>query len=276
MAKKRTVHYSSENRGKTSHEHPSKAYHPANVAHARAGKTPFSIRILIGYSSILVMFYLLYFVMGVYRPQLLFLGGAIISYSAIFIDALFVISLFVLIYGLKNRKSWAWLLGIIWYSLSTVHSIASVYLTAPNLYNILRELLVLSSVFIVIINLLIIWYIYTKKDYFRNPRHEDKFGKTDKIFVYSLVCFWAIMILISISIGFNFYKDTTTVAENIVNEIKDTTPIHAIAICETKTGKERDICFVVLVTVFEKENLEPMCGRIDSDLYRFSCMQVRG
>ena len=165
---------------------------------------------------------------------------------------------------------------MLWYLISVVNSIWSVYMMRLNVYNILHELLVLSSIFIVLINILIIWYAYQKREYFMHPHTEDKPGKKDKVFVYSLACFWILLILISVSIGYEFYDDTTGMAEGIINELKDTTPLHAIEICETKDGSERDICFVVFVTIFERYDVIPVCSRIESDLYRFSCMQVKG
>lgn len=233
------------------------------------------MRILIGYSTILCFIYIFYFILGVYKPELLFLGGEAVSYAALIIDVALVAALIYLIYGLVKRKKWAWWLCIVWYILSILNSIWSVYMMKSNVYNILHELLILSSIFIVLINALIIWYVYSKRGHF-TASEDEKFGKNDKIFVYSLVGFWVILLLISTSIGYDFYKDTTTMADEIINELKDTTPLHAIEICETKTGKEKDICFVVFVTVFEKYDFAPVCSRIDSDLYRFSCMQAKG
>lgn len=252
--------------------------HRVETAHPKVSpkKLKSGIRILIGYSIILCFIYIFYFIVGIYKPDLLFLGGEVRSYAALLIDIILVAALIYLIYGLTKRKEWAWWFCILWYAVSIVNSVWSVYMMKTNVYNILHELLVLSSIFIVLINSLIIWYVYTKKEYFTAPHKEEKFEKRDRVFIYSLVCFWILLILISLSVGYNFYRDTTRMADSIIGELKDTTPLHAIEICETKQGKEKDICFVVFVTVFEKYDLAPVCSKIDSDLYRFSCMQAKG
>lgn len=248
--------------------------HPEKISKRKKLKS--GMRILVGYSIILCFVYVLYFILGVYKPELLFLGGEAVSYAALIIDVVLVAALIYLIYGLVERKKWAWWFCILWYSVSILNSIWSVYMMKANVYNILHELLILSSVFILLINALIIWYIYSKKEYFIAAHKEEKFEKKDKVFIYSLVGFWVLLILISMSIGYDFYRDTTRMADAAVEELKDTTPLHAIGICETKMGKEKDICFVVFVTVFEKYDLVPVCSRIESDLYRFICTQAKG
>lgn len=247
--------------------------HPEKIP---AKKIRSGMRILIGYSIILCFIYIFYFLIGIYKPELLFLGGEFMSYAALLIDIVLVAALIYLIYGLVKRKIWAWWFCILWYAVSIINSVWSVYMMRFNVYNILHELLILSSLFIVLINALIIWYIHSKRTYFTAPHKEERFEKKDKIFVYSLAGFWILLILISLSVGYDFYKDTTSMADAIIEELKDTTPLHAIEICETKKGKEKDICFVVFVTVFERYDLAPVCSRIESDLYRFSCMQAKG
>ena len=255
-------------------EKPGHAIRHEAPSHRVAAKNK-GIRTLISYSILLCLIYILYFVLGIFRPELLFLGGLAGSSIALLIDFVLVAALIYIIHALIKRKSSAWWLSIIWYSASIINSIWSVYIMKANVYNILYELLVMSSIFIVLINALIIWYVYSKRDYFTSPHHDDRYEKKDKVFIYSLVSFWVLLILLSLNIGYNFYKDTTEMADGIIQELKDTTPLHAIEICETKAGNEKDICFVVFVTIFEKYDLSPVCSRIESDLYRFSCMQAK-
>ena len=239
-------------------------------------KTNKGIKILIDYSIILCLIYLLYFILGIFKPELLFLGGLEGNTLAIMIDFILLAALIYIIYGLRKRHHNAWWLCMAWYAASIINSVWSVYIMKSNVYNILYELLVMSSVFIVLINALIIWYVYSKRAYFTGPHHDERLEKKDRAFIYSLACFWVLLILLSMNIGYDFYKDTTRMADSIIQELKDTTPLHAIDICETKEGNEKDICFVVFVTIFEKYDLTPVCSRIESDLYRFSCMQANG
>lgn len=268
-----------EARHETHHE---AHHHPAPVqphhAEKTEKKTNKGIKILIDYSIILCLIYLLYFILGIFKPELLFLGGLKGNTLAIIIDFVLLAALIYIIYGLRKRHQNAWWLCMAWYAASIINSVWSVYIMKSNVYNILYELLVLSSVFIVLINALIIWYVYSKRAYFtgQHQHNDEKLEKKDKVFIYSLACFWVLLILLSVNIGYNFYKDTTRMADSIIQELKDTTPLHAIDICETKSGNEKDICFVVFVTIFEKYDLTPVCSRIESDLYRFSCMQVKG
>src|SRR3989344_6776899 len=74
---------------------------PAQPHHAEKTekKTNRGIKILIDYSIILCLIYFLYFILGIFKPELLFLGGMKGSSIALFIDFILVAALIYIIYA---------------------------------------------------------------------------------------------------------------------------------------------------------------------------------
>jgi len=213
-----------------------------------------------------------YFLIGLYNPEMFMLE----SYASMIIDIILIIALFYIIYGLKERKYWAWKSAMLWYAFAIVYSIFFVYFLRKGIYSISSELFVISSMLIVVINGLIIWYIYHKRDYFVDRTHKEAFGLKDKFFVYCMLCFWAMLVTISLTAGVKFYRDTAVLADSLVSELRDVGANHdwgeGHSRCAAKTGAGKDVCYIVLATISDGQ--AAYCQEVDSQVYRFSCLQA--
>jgi len=229
------------------------------------------LRLLYSYTVMLAALYVFYIFAALYDPGILLLK----SYASLFIDVVLLVLLFCVIYGFRNRKYWAWKLSMFWYGAAVIYSILIVYLFRQGIYAISSELFRISSLFILVINSLIIWYIYHKRDYLVDRTHEERFGLKDRFFVYSLISFMAMVLTIGLTSGWWFYHNTTRLADSLVLELQD------IAVeqdweaghqhCAAKTGAAKDVCYVVLATV--SHGRAQYCQYVDSPVYRFSCRQ---
>ncbi|MBI4149910.1 hypothetical protein HY488_00740 [Candidatus Woesearchaeota archaeon] len=245
-------------------EHKRQAEFPLHVQMPHLG-----LKLLYWYTMVLGVLYVFYFFAGLYNPSLFLLK----SYASLIIDVVLIVLLFYIFYGFKNRRYWAWKLSMLWYTFAVIYSILLVYVLRQGLYTISRELFMISSFFLIVINGLIVWYIYQKRDYFLDKMHREVFGIKDKFFVYSIVCFWAMLLTIGITVGIKFYQDTTQLADSLINELSD------IAMkgdwqegnlrCAAKSGAGKDVCYVVLATI--SHGKADYCGNIESHVYRFSC-----
>ncbi|GEM_PF-6939111 len=229
------------------------------------------LRLLYSYTVIMAALYVFYIFVALYDPGILLLK----SYASLLIDVVLLVLLFCVVYGFRKRKYWAWKLALFWYSAGIIYSILIVYLFRKGAYLLSNELFRVSSLFILVINGLIIWYIFHKRDYFIDHTHEERFGFKDRFFVYSLVSFMAMVLTIGLTAGIWFYYSTTVLAGSLVHEMRDiaadqdweTGHQH----CAAKTGAAKDVCYVVLATV--SHGRAQYCQYVESPVYRFSCRQ---
>lgn len=230
------------------------------------------LKLLYGYTIALGVLYFFYFLIGLYFPDLFPPHG----HALLFLDALLLIILFYVIYGMKHRKYLVWKVSMLWYAFAIVYSIFLLYILGQGIYIVSAGLFALSSFLILIINGIIIWYIYHKEDYFLDHTHHDVFGIKDKFFVYSMVCFLAMVITISLTVSVKFYHDTTQLADSLIHELRDVAAggywEEGYMRCAAKSGAGKDVCFVVLATL--SHGRADYCNSIASPAYRFSCRQA--
>ncbi len=121
---------------------------------------PISLKILTSYMLLIATMYLLF---AVYPTSLLF--GALLgdSLARMLNLSLFIVILF-LFYGIVARKYWAWQLALAWFSFEILNSLGSVILSGNA--NLLTRYVNTGAFYVTVINLIILWFIYKKKDVF--------------------------------------------------------------------------------------------------------------
>ncbi len=232
----------------------------------------YGVKLVVGYTSFLALLYLIYFITGLIKPSFVVLRAD----NSIIIDIVMLLWVFGVVYGFHERKTWAWKLSIGWYAFMVLYSIMLLRYLRQGTYNMSTELFTIAVLSIVLVNAFIIWYVYKKKDYFVGEDHGINYEKEDKIFVYTIVCFWVLLIAISASIGMNFYSDTKEMTNNIMAELTYVVPSTGFeggaAMCNTKGQPERDVCYVILTTMADGKY--KYCDKIDSHIYKFTCLQA--
>ncbi len=269
MAKKRGISH----KHKTIHKHTAKHYiHEYAKIHAVHKKSPLppGIKVLIAYAAVVLAFYLIYFFFGITKPVSIFFGTLLTGNAALFIDILSVAMLVAIIVGLKKRDYWVFWLSLAWFSYGVLNAIFSAFMIKTELA-ILKEMMLLSAVSVLLLNGLIVWYIYSEKEYFKT-KHLNKETKTkDKLFVYIIASVLIISMLFTATLGFNFYKTTIKTANEIIQEFDrfGASPL----VCEEKSNHERDICYVALTIAMQTKD-NTMCNNIESDFYKLTCYRA--
>ncbi len=112
---------------------------------------------------------------------------------------LLVIWLVFVLFGFFERRAWAWLGSLACFSAVLAYSLLlHYYLLAFSL--IPFELFLLLSLFSILMNGTVLWYVFQKKKYFTNPHYIDHFGVTDQLFVNILLCLVVLLFAISFTV----------------------------------------------------------------------------
>lgn len=230
------------------------------------------IRTLIFYTILLAFFYVFYLFFTLQTPTVPFLGKFVKGAAAVAINIAFIAVLIFVIYGFLKKRAWVWKLALVWFGFGIINSLLTLIIIWPQ-KGLIKELMFLSSVVIILVNGLVIWYLAQIKDYFVKPKHPFHYGTKDKVFVYLLLCIWVFILALSIVNGVKFYNSTTAVIDSTIEELEGASLIHSIVICEQKEGEERDICLMIVATMYRTENIGYVCEKIESDFYETICLQ---
>ena len=241
-------------------------------------KIPIGIRVLVVYMIFLCALYLASFLSTLSFPTTIIFGQVIAGTAAIVVNVIVLLSLILILYGLIRRKAYTFDLAIAWFGLAILNSLVSFFLMDSPRFAIFGNLLFLSFLTSVVVNTLVIWYILSEKKYFyARTFHDRPWHHKDKVFVYTLVSFWILVLLIGLSSAINFYGDTTRIVDQTMIELGSTHPFFIEEACLTKEGKERDVCLIVLATMYntsDPEQVGSICSNIESDFFRFTCLRT--
>ncbi len=233
---------------------------------------PLGIKVLIAYLSVLLLFYFFYLFMGLKSPIAVVFGQIIGGLPALFLIMFLVLITMVLIGGLLKRKSWSYYLALVWFGLGIINSIISLILLRPEVASFTRNFLILSSITVLVIDILAILYIVSEKRYFFAHHFTQKKAMlVDKIFVTALIVFLIITITIGSALGYDFYQTNLEQADSIILELEGKAYEEQMEYCNSIDAQQRDLC-VLIVSI--KNSVKGLCSQIDSDFYKFSCLQA--
>ncbi len=277
MGKKRVArHERREERGSSySYNH----YKPGSHHDKEKHPMPAGLRVLTAYMAILIIFYIIFLFVSVKFPTSLVLGQVVQGSNAIFLNMVVLIVLIFAIHGFYGREAWSYYLSMAWFIFGIINSVSTLTMMDTPQFMSARIMFLLSSAATILINLLIIWYLYSERDYFLKETYQrrEKLKPKDKIFIYIMVCFWTLAILVTLTIGLDFYKDVTKKTDMIIKEISGRYNWEIEKICAEKKGSERDLCYVVYAGM-KKSNGDAnaffVCHNVRSDFYRFTCFQL--
>jgi hypothetical protein len=262
---------------KPPHELEEEFFVPSPI-HRGKYRIPVGIRFLIGYLTFLSALYLISFIFGITFPTTILFGKLITGKGVLIFNLVLLLLIFFMIYGFWKRKAYTFDLSIGFFSFAALNSLISLMLFESAEHPVFRKLLLLSFVSLVIMNIVIVWYILHEKKYFYVEKFKDRpFHHRDKVFLYVIIAFWSITLLLGITLGVQFYKDTTRIIDQTMVELKGDY-YRGILVCEQKQDHERDICTLVIATALSEHNrpqyeLVGLCSDSKSDFYRFTCMR---
>ena len=234
---------------------------------------PPSVKILLGYLVFLFLFYAFHFVYELFTAPTTILFGKIFTGSAaLFVDGIVVLLLACVIYGLLKRAKWAWPLAIIWFILSILSAIFSLFFLKSGLPFAVRDVVTLSFIAVLLIDGFVLWYMFYRRNYFEHKT--TVYDSVDKFFVYVLVSFWIIVVLALLFFGINYYRQTTQNIDSTLSELDGADFETAISICASKEDIDKDICYTLVSALFPDKNKQEICSKTSTDFYRITCMNV--
>lgn len=229
--------------------------------------TPLGVRILLIYVSVLALFYLVF---GLTFPTNLFFGFLFTGTSARIMNFTFLIVLGFIIYGFIFKKHWVGKLAMFWFSLEVISLLTSIIMGKTILED--GAAVYFITIFVFGINLFILWYLFAKKDYFIDLRHHHT-SAVDKVFVLGIFLMIFFAIIATTTYGVNVYKDTIKITDKVIDELSGVDPDDAKLICSYKKDKEKDICYVVMATVYDDMPKE-ICDNVKYKFYKLTCIQA--
>lgn len=244
---------------------------------------PIGIRVLIGYLFFLAALYLVSLLSGIRFPLTILFGQFITGTTALMINILLVVLIFFIIYGFYKRKAHAFDLSLAWFGFSTINALVSLVLFNADEHPLFKGLMLLSLVTLVLVNSVVIWYIVNERKYFYARVFRTKtIQHQDKVFLYTVVSFWAIAFMMGSILGADFYSSTTTAVDSMLLEIQLKNPDNIYFFCMQKQGDERDVCLLIAATIEDmhgaeyskQQNIVNICQDIDSDFYKFTCYRT--
>ncbi len=231
---------------------------------------PPGIKVLIAYTGIIAFFYFLYLMFGVTKPISILFGTFIYGTAATVIELCALALLISIIYGLVKRYYWVFYVSLFWFAFGALNAFISL-LTFGSEFDVLRNILFASSFIVILLNGIIVWYVYSEKEYFRTKHLNKKTKSKDKFFVYVISAAIIVSMLILATFGLNFYVATLQSTNEIVAELYDASIPELI--CQQKQTQEQDLCYLILSIM--KDGKEPqLCENILSDFYKITCYRA--
>lgn len=257
------------------HELEEEFFIPSPI-HRGKYRLPLGIRFLIGYLLFLSLLYVISFAYGVSFPTTIIFGKIIEGNNALIINIVLLCIIVVMIYGFWKRKSYTFDLSLCFFGFAALNALSSFIMFDSADHPTLKKLLLLSFISLLLMNAVIIHYILHERRFFYSKVFRDSpFHHRDKVFLYTIITFWTLTLLIGLTLGVTFYKDTTKIVDSVIVEMKGNY-FHGQLVCEAKTGPERDVCYLVLATIMSEQK-DPisapvlLCDKVESDFYRFTC-----
>ena len=239
---------------------------------------PLGLKFLIGYLIFLSVLYLISFLYGITFPTTILFGQMFTGTRALMMNSVLLVLIFFMIFGFWKRKAYTFDLSVGFFSFSALNALISLLLFESFEHPAFKKLLLLSFVSLLLMNIVVVWYILHEKKYFYSERFKDRpLHHRDKVFLYTIITFWVVTLMIGLTIGLQFYKDTTRMVDSSLREINGDY-YRGQLLCEEKSGPERDVCTLVVATAMStqqrpQQELVGMCSTIKSDFYKFTCMR---
>ncbi len=233
---------------------------------------PLGMKVLLAYLSMLFFFNLIYFFLGLKTPIAFFVGQIVQGIPAMLGVIISIIVLGLVINGIYFRKKFAYYLSLAWFAIAVLDSLISL-VTLSTEVAATRNMVLLSTITVIFINLLAAWYVISEKKYFfekmfmlRKPMF------VDKAFVACMIIFIVLVLLIGVFVGYDFYSQNKHYTDNLVKELQNKTSDQQMDTCNAKAGAEKDLCLIIASMKLDRPEL---CSEISSDFYRLTCLRAQ-
>ncbi len=238
----------------------------------RIEEMPEGIRVLFVYTLMIGMAYL---ILGAFLRVSMLFGFIIRGLPAVLVNVIFSALIFTIAYGIALKKHWTPRVASIIYILSALSALTSLAIELMRPYFFIRNTLILSSIVIVFLNLLTLWFINDKKHYFLMGYRKKRVEISDKVFISAIYIFYFISILLIFAVGVQSYRTMTSSMNFVVNNLNGKTFEQGISFCKLQSGTKKDICFMSLAILKPDEGVK-LCNNIQDEFYKITCYKGIG
>lgn len=243
----------------------SSKYHELHIFNLPPG-----IKVLAAYTGIIALLYIAYLLFGVTKPISIIFGMLVYGAMANVLELSALIVLLSIIYGLLKRHYWVFYVSLAWFSFGLLNALISL-LRFKSEFDVLRNILFISSFVVIVLNGIIVWYVYSEKQYFRTKHLDKKTKAKDRFFVYVVSVAIIVSLLFLITFGLNFYTSTLKTTSKVIDELQQSALPELL--CAEKNSTEQDICYLVL-SIMNQEKEPRICESINSDFYKITCYRA--
>lgn len=224
------------------------------------------IRVLTFYCIFLALAYLMF---AVTNQTTMIFGQILEGGFAVLINVVFLIIIVGIVHGLIAKTAHTYELALIWFGFEILNSLVSMYIQV-DIFNIIYDIILAAFAFIILIDALIIWYIIKTKLHFKKGEYDSKY---DKMFVNTLTGLMILAIVITFIFAIFNYMNITNETDKVISQLRLKTYFEAKQICKSKESIEKDICYLTLTAIYDKQSTILDCENIDSTFYQFTCIR---
>ncbi len=230
---------------------------------------PIGIKVFLAYLIIISFFYVFF---GSLFPYTSVLGFVIEGMFARIINITIFVIIISIFYTYITRKKIGYYLATWFLIITIINSLISVFFIKSTSFGILKNFVILSFIFMLLMNALILWYLNQTKYYFTEIPTVTAL-RQDKIFIFTISLLWILFIISSIFTSIIFYKATIKKVDVYAETLSGYYPVEGSYYCASQ-GEDADLCFLTLSIMYPKElNTKSVCNQIKSGFYKYTCMQ---
>lgn len=202
------------------------------------------------------------------------LGVAVNGALSRMINIFIILTIAFMIFGISKKKKWAYHLSLFVFGINILNSIVSMFFIKQSVSGILTVFVTFSFFFILMMNLITLWFVRAKKDYFLHHYHPSDMTKEDRAFIYGLTVLWLMFIFMSGVLGSAYYNETIEKTDNMISELDAVYPYEVEDYCMRKI-EDRDLCYLTGAIMYENElNVNALCKDINSEFYKYTCFEA--
>lgn len=235
---------------------------------------PLGIRVFVVYLLLLTTFNL---VLGLSYNKAMVFGLIFEGSAALVINFITVVLIVLLLIGFAKKKIKYYYASLIFFVLIILNTLISIFALRAETYGVLRNFVNIAFTLTLILNIITILFLLSKKYYFLHPKPEYHVHSTDKLFMMSLVVIWAILIISTIATGNQYYKETFSQVDQLIFDLDQRGVVESFYYCGINNAVDTDLCFYIAAMLnTDDPNAGKLCEEIRMPIFYKDCVETIG
>lgn len=231
---------------------------------------PLGIRAFLTYLGILSLFYLF---SGVITRRAVLLGISFEGVLATLFNFITAGIIALLMYGFAKKEIRYYYLSLGFFALILINTLLSIFAIRAGTVSTIRSLINIIFFLTLILNIVTLLFIISKKYYFLHPKPEYHVHTEDTIFITTLVIIWVLVLASSIFFINKYYQDSFPQADRIISDLQDRGVIESLYYCNINDNP--DLCnYIGALMNAEDPNAMKLCNRIKLPFFYNDCVKT--